>query len=167
MSCQEIENALSLYLDGEMSSGEKALLEKHLQACPGCARLLSYLQDTKEALSAMPELEVSERLMEKLYSLPREKRKWRFSLDFLVKPSLQPVFAVATVFFILFSFYFFNPDRKLIDRSIDRQVHIGLGKVEKLYAKTGSFTDSLGEYKDNVLGSFKNLKFWGKSKGQE
>jgi hypothetical protein len=115
----------------------------------------------------MPELEVSERLMEKLYSLPREKRKWRFSLDFLVKPSLQPVFAVATVFFILFSFYFFNPDRKLIDRSIDRQVHIGLGKVEKLYAKTGSFTDSLGEYKDNVLGSFKNLKFWGKSKGQE
>jgi len=69
---------------------------------------------------------------------------------------------VATVFLIIGSLYFFNPNRRLIDKAIDRQVHLGYGKVEKLYARAGSVTDSLGSYADNFLGSLKNLKFWEK-----
>ncbi len=64
----------------------------------------------------------------------------------------------------LVSFYFFNPNKREIDRVIDRQLHLGYSKVERIYAKAGSVTDSLGSYKDTFLGSLKSLKFWEKSK---
>jgi hypothetical protein len=59
---------------------------------------------------------------------------------------------------VLVSFYVFHPERSAINRSIERQLHIGFSKVEKLYAEAESITHSLGEYKDNLLVSIKNLK---------
>jgi hypothetical protein len=62
---------------------------------------------------------------------------------------------------IMVSFYFFGPNKSSIDKSISRQIHLGYSKIESLYAKAESFTASLGEHKDNILVSLKNIKLLG------
>lgn len=161
MKCEKIEEFLSPYLDNELSPEEKKLVQEHLESCKECRLLFSSLKEARQALSAFPELEVSEHLAERLQSIPAKKKRFRLSFDFLLRPSLQPVLAAATIFLTLISFYAFNPNRKAIDKSIDRQFHLSLNKVEKLYAKAESFTINLGEYKDNILVSLKNMKIFG------
>jgi len=159
-----LEELLSLYSEGELNAEERLQVEAHLQTCPSCAELLAALRETRASLQAIPELEVSRELLARLSALPAKKKRFSFSLDFLLRPSLQPVLTVATVFLIMVSFYFFNPDKKQFDRAIDRQLHLGYNQVEKIYAKAGSVTDRLDSYKDTFLGSLKNLKFWEKPK---
>ncbi|MCK4263510.1 MAG: hypothetical protein KAX27_01080, partial [Candidatus Aminicenantes bacterium] len=101
-----------------------------------------------------------ENLINQLYSIPSKKKRFKLSLDFLVRPSLQPIFTAATILLIMISFYIFHPNKNLIDKSIDRQIHLGFSKIGRLYAKAESFTDSLAEYKDNILVSIKNVKFF-------
>lgn len=164
MECEKMEELLSLFAEGEASPEERRLVEAHLQTCGSCAELLSLLKETKRTLSSIPDLEISGQLLSGLRAIPESKKKPRFGFDFLLRPSLQPVMTVATVFLIIGSLYLFNPNKRLIDKAIDRQIHIGYNKVERLYARAGSVTDTLGSYADNFLGSLKNLKFWGKSK---
>lgn len=158
MKCETIEELLSPYLDDELSPGEKNEVERHLKTCKSCSDLLCFLRETKESLADFPQLEVSENLLDSLYAIPSKKKRFKLSLDFLLRPSLQPILAGATVLLIMVSFYFFHPDKKFINRSIDRQIHLGYSKIERLYAKAESFTDDLGAYKDNILVSLKNIK---------
>jgi hypothetical protein len=166
MNCERIEELLSSFLEGELSASEKSLVERHLATCQACASLYSALQETREALFGFPEAEITESLASKLYAIPERRKKFSFSLDFLLKPSLQPIFATAAIFLTVLSFYLFNPDKKYIDRTIDQKIHLGYSQVEKLYAKAGSWTDRLVDYKDNVLGSLKNWKVLGGKKDE-
>jgi hypothetical protein len=161
MTCERVEELLSAYLEGEVSPTEKEMVESHLASCPECAHLAAAISRTRQAFAGFPELEVSPGLLTSLYAIPQRKKRFSWTFDFLLKPALQPVFAAATVFLTLLSFYLFNPDKKVLDRSISRTVHSGYSQVEKLYAKAGSVTDRLGEYKDDVLDSLKSLKIFG------
>ncbi len=62
---------------------------------------------------------------------------------------------------IMISFYFYGPNKSSIDKSISLKIHLGYSKIERLYAKAESFTASLGEHKDNILVSLKNIKLLG------
>jgi len=161
MICERIEELLSAFLEGELGQAEKALVEGHLAGCPDCAALLAVLSRAQRALADFPELDVSPGLQARLASIPERKKKFSFSFDFVLKPSFQPVFAAATIFMTLLSFYLFNPNKKNIDRAIDQKIHSGYSQVEKLYAKAGSFTDRLGDTADNVFVSVKNWKVFG------
>jgi len=161
MICERIDELLSAFLEGELGQTEKALVESHLAGCPDCSDLLAVLSRTQQALSDFPELDVSPGLQARLAAIPERKKKFSFSFDFVLKPALQPVFAAATIFMTLLSFYLFNPDKKNIDRAIDQKIHSGYSQVEKLYAKAGSVTDRLGNTADNVLGSVKSWKIFG------
>jgi anti-sigma factor RsiW len=158
MECKAIEDLLSPYLEGELPLEERQAIEDHLRSCPNCAELISYMKEARMSLNTLPELEVSEDLLERLYDLPQKKKRFSLVFDFLLRPSLQPVMAAATVLLVVVSFYMFHPNRSAIDRALERQLHIGYSKVEKLYAEAGSITQSLNEYKDNLLVSIKNLK---------
>jgi len=158
MKCEKIEKLLSPYLEDELSQEEKKTVENHLEMCPNCSSLLSFIKEAKNSLSEFPELEVSDSLLERLHALPNKKKKFKLGLDFFLRPSFQPVFAVASIFLILLSFYFFNPDKNLINKSIDRQIHLGYSKIEKLYTKAGSYKGNLTALKDNFLDSFKQKK---------
>jgi hypothetical protein len=158
MGCERIEELLSPYFEDELEQEERRTVENHLRTCTSCAEMLLLLRETKESLSSFPELDVSEALTEKLYDLPQKKKRFGFVIDFLVRPSFQPIMAAATVLLVIVSFYMFNPERSAINRSIERQFHLGFSKVEKLYAEADSITHTLGEYKDNLLVSLKNLK---------
>jgi hypothetical protein len=166
MTCDRCEELLSTYLEGELRPEEKSEVDAHVEACPGCRRLLAALTATQEALGRFPEVEVSEGLRSRLLTIPEKRKKFSFTFDFLLKPSLQPVFAAATVFLTLLSFYLFNPNKKTIDRSIDQKIHYGYSQVEKLYAKAGSITDRLDSYKENFLGTVKSWKILGGSQDQ-
>ncbi len=157
MKCEQVEEFLSPYLEDELSPEEKRTVEEHLKTCPGCSLLLSSLKETRESLVDLPQLEVSQALLTRLYSIPQKKRRFSLGLDFFLRPSLQPVLAAASIVLTLVSFYFFGPNKKSIDRAVNRQLHLGYGAVEKLYAKADSFVASLGEYKDNILVSLKNI----------
>ncbi len=164
MKCEKIEELLSPYLEDELNPEEKRAVAKHLKTCKNCSLLFSLMEKTKESLASIPELEVSKNLLDRLYSIPREKKRFKLrlpSFDFLVRPSLQPVLAVATIMLIMISFYFFGSNKSSIDKSVDRQIHLGYSKIERLYAKAESFTASLGEYKDNILVSIKSIKLFG------
>jgi len=158
MECEKIEELLSPYLEGELSSEEKREVEKHLKTCKSCSVLFSSMEETQESLADFPELEVSENLLNRLYSIPDKEKRFKLNFDFLLRPSLQPVLAAATIVLTLISFYLFNPDKHQIDKSISRQIHLGYSKIETLYAKAESFADSLAEYKDNILVSLKKIK---------
>lgn len=166
MKCEKIEELLSPYLEDELSPEEKGAVAKHLKTCENCSLLFSLMKETQESLAGIQELEVSENLLDRLYSIPSKKKRFKLRLpnfDFLVRPSLQPVLTVATIMLIMISFYFFGPDKSSIDKSVSRQIHLGYSKIERLYAKAESFTASLGEYKDNILVSLKNIKLFGEN----
>jgi hypothetical protein len=161
MTCQRIEELLSAYSEGGLSPAEKELVKSHLSGCPDCSSLLSVMERAHKALAEFPELEVSPGLRARLVAIPERKKKFSFSFDFVLKPSLQPVFAAGAVFLTLLSFYLFNPDKKNIDRAIDLKLHSGYSQVEKLYAKAGSLTDRLGDTAESVFVSVKNWKIFG------
>jgi len=162
MVCDKIQNLLSPYVDGELTPEAKAEVDAHLSSCRECAELLSLLKIATASLAAFPEVEPSPDLKARLYAIPDRKKKFRFSLDFLVKPALQPVFAAATVLLIIFSFYMFGPYKNDIDKSVNRQIHRGYSQIERLFSKAGSVTDSLGAYANDVLVSLKKINPLGK-----
>ena len=157
MGCEKIEELLSPYIEDELTQEQKHSVEDHLRTCSNCAELLTLMRAAKESLASFPEVDVSGELTEKLYALPQKRKKLRFIPDILLRPSFQPIMAAATVLLTLVSFYAFHPERSAINRAIERQFHASVNKVEKLYAEAGSFTHTLGQYKDNLLVSIANL----------
>ncbi len=166
MTCDRMEELLSPYLEGELGDEDRRLVALHLEVCPDCRRLLAALTETRAALSGFPELEVSESLRARLLAIPEKKKRLPLALDFLLRPSLQPVFATAAVFMTLVSFYLFGPYKTAIDRTIDRKLHHGYSQVERLYVKAGSFRDRLEDRKDNLIVSIKNLEIFSGSQDQ-
>jgi len=162
MTCEQIEELLSPYIEDELTAEDRKAVDSHLRICTDCASLLSLLQETTTSLSEFPELKVSDDLMGKLYAIPQTKRKFRLSIDLLLKPSLQPILAAATVLMTLISFYTFHPDKVAIDKSINRQFHQGYRTIGSLYAKAESFAVSLGQHKDTILDSLKSNKLFGR-----
>ncbi|MFQ6070421.1 MAG: anti-sigma factor family protein [Candidatus Aminicenantales bacterium] len=162
MKCLQTEEMLSAYLEHELSSKEKKKVKAHLLKCKNCSLLLSSLEETRESLAAFPELEVSKRLLRKLQTIPRKKRKLKLRFNILLHPSLQPVYATLSIILIVFSFYFFHPDRDYINKSLDRQLHLGYSKIQTLYVGASSFTESLSSYSNNFIKSFERLNPWKK-----
>lgn len=164
MTCERFEELLSAYLEGEVSPEVKREMDAHMASCLACAKLLTVFRETQEALKSFPELEPGPALMARLYAIPEKKSFFQPVFDFLLRPSLQPVFAALSALFIAISFVFFLPQGRGIQKAIDRQLHLGYNQVEKLYAKAGSVTDELGSFKNSVVDSIKTLT---PEKGQE
>ena len=95
---------------------------------------------------------------------PLTPRRWfRLSFDVLLRPSLQPVFAVATILAVGFSLYMASPDKKRIDQVINHQIHLGYSAFEKLTARAGALTDSLGAAADSLFVSLGKINPLGKT----
>lgn len=163
MECERIENLLSSYLEDELSAKDRLAVKEHLRSCTDCSILFDLLRETQESLADFPQAEMSEELLKSLYDIPHRKRKFRLSLDFLVRPALQPYMAAATILLTVLSFYVFHPEKSAIDKSINRQVHLGYSKIGKLYSEAEAFTTSLGEHKDNILDTIKRKQPFGRN----
>ena len=91
------------------------------------------------------------------------RRRFRLSFDVLLRPSLQPVFAVATILAVGISLYMAGPDKKRIDQFINRQIHLGYSAFEKLTARAGALTDNLGAAADSLFVSLGKINPLGKT----
>lgn len=157
MKCEKAEQLLSPYCEDELSVDEKKAVEDHLETCKNCSLLFSSMGETIESLTDFPELNVSENLLDRIYAIPSKKRRFKLSFDFLLRPSFQPILATAAILLTVVSLYMFHPERNRVNKFVDRQIHLGYSKVGRLYAKAESFATSLGEHKENILVSLKNL----------
>lgn len=156
MTCNRVEELLPSYRDGGLDREERALVETHLRSCRACASLLAFLGETDAALASFPEVEPGDALRDRLAAIAASKP--RFSVfAWLRKPALQPVLAAATVLCAVVSLYLLNPGRRELEKEIVRTFHRGLGRVEKLYARTGYLTDSLGSYAENLYVSLQSI----------
>ncbi len=164
MDCKHIEDLFSLYLEDELSREQRESVDLHLDSCQECRELLALIKETNEALSLFPEIEVSTQLKSRLYEIPTQKKRFSFNLNALLRPALQPVFAGATIFLILISFYVFHPERITINKTINREIHKGYSKIGQLYTQAESFAVSLFDQSDTLLDSLKNSNIF---KGKE
>ncbi len=157
MICRKAEERLPLYLDGGLGAEEKKALDAHLVSCPSCALLLSALEETGEALVGFPEIDPGPSLLSKLYAIPERKKVFKPIFDFMLRPALQPVFAAFSVLLIAMTFLLFHPEGRGIRKSINRNLHLGYSKVEKLYVEAGGLKSDIASYSNTVINSLKSL----------
>lgn len=165
MTCEQIQDRLSPYLDGELDAASRAEVERHLAGCPECADLLACLRRAMTALAAFPEIEPSPALRRKLLDIPLRRGILGTVQEVFSRPFLRPFVAAATAFLMLFSLYMASPNKSLINKTIRRQIQVGVGQLEKLYVKAGALTDSIGEFANNVFAPAKSEASRGRSDG--
>jgi anti-sigma factor RsiW len=59
LTCQELVELVSDYLDGALAPAEHARVEAHLAECPGCRVYLAQMRETLRAVRATAELDAS------------------------------------------------------------------------------------------------------------
>jgi anti-sigma factor RsiW len=66
LPCNVVVELLTDYLDGALSAGTAASLERHLEMCPPCVVFLDQLRATIAAVGHLPEDTLSDRAMNEL-----------------------------------------------------------------------------------------------------
>jgi anti-sigma factor RsiW len=75
ITCQELVEQVTEYLDGALSAEETELLEQHVNFCEGCDWYLDEMRRTIAAGSQLPEVSVPEQVLEPLLTAFRERRQ--------------------------------------------------------------------------------------------
>jgi anti-sigma factor RsiW len=167
MTCERPQELFTAYLEGTLDPALRRAVEDHLAACPACEALMVTLRKVEETLADWPELEPSPALLARLNAIPTTRKKFRLVPDIFLRPSLQPFFAGAAGLLVFVSFLFLAPQGRSFQKAVNRQFHLGWSEAERIYAKAGSLTDRLGEYKNNLLGSLKVLNILKKSETEK
>ena len=87
MTCRQIQNELSAYLDGELADAGRAAVQTHLDGCEACRQRLAQLQRLNDGVARLPRLEpptdfVPE-MFRKLRSEARQPVSW---VDVVFRP---------------------------------------------------------------------------------
>lgn len=97
--CEEFSEALSAYLDGELSAEERSRLEAHLEGCPRCQEELKSLRAVSSLVTSLPEVTPSPALLAALGRGFEKRRRWLRPIP-LFKGDLIPALAAAAVILI-------------------------------------------------------------------
>lgn len=74
LTCQELVELVTDYLENALSENDRARLENHLASCDGCDRYLQQMRQTIETLGTLKREDVSPEAEEKLLHVFRD---WR------------------------------------------------------------------------------------------
>ena len=94
LPCKIVEDMLPIYYDGVCSDESAKLIEKHLENCPQCSRLLSDLHT---------EIEISEKPVDDLKPLVRIQKKWKKSKRVYLRTGICVTLAVLVLVMTVFS----------------------------------------------------------------
>lgn len=72
MSCQELVELVTDYLEGRLSPEEHARFERHLDICDGCREYLEQMRRTVAALGRLPEERLSAGMRDELLAAFRD-----------------------------------------------------------------------------------------------
>lgn len=75
MSCREMAEHLSAYLDGELEAGLRQIIERHGGDCPPCRSFINTLSRTVEAVRAQPRRPISPDLIQALTTALKDHRR--------------------------------------------------------------------------------------------
>jgi|RhiMethySRZTD1v2_1073278.scaffolds.fasta_scaffold98543_5 anti-sigma factor RsiW len=152
MNCAELEILICEYVEGSLGADQRSEVERHLEACPGCAELA---RDSAEAIAFMekaadveppPEL-ITKILFDAPWSKAQTKSKVRVWMRALLSPILQPKFAMGMAMTILsFSMLAkFVPVRQFTKEDLrPSQVWAGLeDRASRTWARTVKFYENL------------------------
>jgi len=148
--CREIENALSAYLENELSPAESGRITRHLAACPQCRRLKEKMEEILLRMGDLQE-DVPFFLKNRLFNIPEISEK-KNAAKIAYFPKWLAA-AVGTVILFLNLFYFTN-----IFPSVNRELHSVVGSVETLFVRTGGWFEKIKESKNLILFTFFNKK---------
>ena len=114
MSCEELSEELSAYLDGELSPRERAALKAHLERCSRCREELVSLRAVSQLVGSLPQVQPSQAFSQ---ALGREisahgRRRWLRPIP-LFAGDLIPGLAVAAL--LLFVIPRFTSPRRQAD----------------------------------------------------
>lgn len=76
MSCRELVEVVTEYLDGAMSDTDRRRLERHLAGCSGCREVMAQFRATIEVTGRLTEDQVSD---EQLSAMRGLFRRWQGS----------------------------------------------------------------------------------------
>ena len=109
MSCKEVCDYFSAYLDGEVSETLKKEIEIHFDRCPHCKAILNKANSIREYMKSLSKIKTSDnfevKLRERISQENTRKRSfintWTESINYLPnKPAI--VFATLAIFVIVF-----------------------------------------------------------------
>jgi hypothetical protein len=109
--CADIENSLSAYLEGEVTSPEQKLIEEHLAACRQCSKLLEDLKKTTELVRSLEEIEPPPWFKQKIMARVREEaeeKKGIFRKLFFPIHIKIPIEVFATCLVVVMAVYVFK-----------------------------------------------------------
>lgn len=109
-ACKDIENNLSLFLDGLLSEEDQADAEEHLQSCPRCTEALARLRKTKELANSLHDVEPPPWLRQKIMARVREeagKKSFLYKLFYPLQIKI-PVQIFATVCIAVLAAYIYR-----------------------------------------------------------
>lgn len=93
MGCKKIKILLSAYVDKELSSDEKQLVDEHLKTCADCSAELKYLEQTKKMFSLWQKVEPQPFFETRLFSRIKETTVPLLAEEFVkVTRKLAPLF---------------------------------------------------------------------------
>ncbi|MCK9197100.1 MAG: zf-HC2 domain-containing protein [Syntrophales bacterium] len=111
MTCNEIENRLSAYMEGLLPPGEKKDTEEHLATCPRCRQALSDLKQVEKLVKGLEEVEPPLFFEHRIMSLVREEagQKQGFLRRIFHPLYIKvPVQVLATLLIAVLGFYVFQ-----------------------------------------------------------
>jgi anti-sigma factor RsiW len=74
ISCQEVVEVITDYLEGELSPEEVAIFEAHLELCDGCRWYLDQVRITIATVGRIEETEVPQELRDTVLAAFRDRR---------------------------------------------------------------------------------------------
>jgi len=120
MTCKDMEQNLSAYLEDILSPDEKRLLEEHLASCPRCRKAIEDLKKAGTLLREVEEVEPPPWFAQKIMSRVREEAKQKEGIlrrMFYPLRTKVPIQAFATVLIAVLAFYVYRagePQMKVV-----------------------------------------------------
>jgi anti-sigma factor (TIGR02949 family) len=76
MTCQELSEIVTDYLEGAMTASDRARFDRHLTLCPECRRYVDQMKQTVTALGRVPDepipAEIEAKLLERFRDWKRQ-----------------------------------------------------------------------------------------------
>jgi len=151
MECKGVQEKLSAYVEGDVSSDEKRRIEQHVNSCQECRTALGDLKNTGELVRGLEEVEPPAWLTEKIMARVRAeegRKRGIFRKLFYPLHVKVPIEALATVLIAVVAVYVFRAAEPEMKRA---QVHPSTGAVisreeaPKAYREPGAEVQALGD----------------------
>jgi anti-sigma factor RsiW len=75
LSCHELVELITAYLEGALAGVERARFERHLAACPGCRNYLGQMRLTVALLGTLPEESIAPDVRQNLLQAFRDWKR--------------------------------------------------------------------------------------------